>query len=122
MLQEKIKIARLTHELLLFTLAGHPTHVSVDITEFQGGTRITVEARGCTLSDDKITEAQRALASPQRTELESYYGGLVGEEESHACNLRLVAAMVDSGQIERTAQDLRLSIWWHHDTLASSRP
>jgi len=121
-LQEKTKIARLTHELLLFMLTGHPTCVSVDITESQGGIRITVEAQGCTLSDDKITEAQRALASPQRTELESYYGGLVGEEESHACNLRLVAAMVDFGTIERTARGLRLSVWWHHDTPATSKP
>lgn len=122
MLQEKIKIARLTQELLLFTLAGHPTSVSVDITESQDGTQITVVAQDCALPDDKIAEAQRALTSPRRSELKSYYGGLIGEEESHACNLRLVAAMVDSGQIERTAQGLRLSIWWHHDTPTTSKP
>ncbi|MBN1937447.1 MAG: hypothetical protein JW934_22510 [Anaerolineae bacterium] len=115
MLKQRQRISHLMDELLHYVLENEPQKITITIDDLTDRVQMSIEYADTAYSEREYRRVEQLLNTPQRSELRDYYGGLVGEEDCGACNLRVVRMLIDGGHIEPTEQGARLTVWWKQD-------
>ena len=104
--QKNIKVI---DELMSFCYKYGATDIHIDVTYKDESFLIDVETKILNLSEEVLEMANRLLSAPRCHEMESYYWGLSGDDDTDT-ELTLVGMMSDDAHIDYIPETCKLKI------------
>lgn len=105
MTDNSLKLNMICGELTSYFLFLNAKNINLSIsrTDDDNGL-ITISSSDLVLTPTQLEKTRIKLSNPRQPEVEGYYWGLIGGDNSE-CELRLVSAMTDLLKISSTPQD-----------------